>query len=437
MNSTDGPDFWDPENYPWQVGKDSLAAEWNHTDGYEDQWEVIAQYVADGGEVETAPYPSLRKYAAFVHRPVVEGFRQARIDAALLAEAGTYDPKLILEAFAERHREEDARDAEIQPGEFERPANWDTARVHTTMTRLFTDSVVFSVCGDRFEPTPQATRLVPMHGRLHLLGHADIDTGIDLDGEYKVDLVDAGWGGPGPGASVLRLVWGSEASIVGAIPSGWIKGFISCGGLGPAGASREARQVAGELPVATGLATLTTESGMSVWLPGSDRYGHFTVFLAVDKDRTPVGVILDTTDITQFSWYDYVLDEGFTTDWPPDAREFDPETDIEGINPNVALTPPPEKEVWSVEKMLADDSTTEEFTGEPYPGTELGQAYGEAQGLRHQRVETMWTLTNADGEHIVVIADTATEALDRIKNEAPDEIIINIKKRWARWVWDV
>lgn len=431
MDTEDAPSFWDPENYQWEVREDSPIAEWTHRDGYEDQWELIAQHMADGGEVGTAPFPSLRKYAAFIHRPTVEGIRQARIDAALLIGTGSYDPHLVLEEFAKRHREEEAREAEIDPGEFSRPADWDTTRIHTTVTRLFTDSVVFSVSGERFAPALQASSLVPFHGRLHLLGHADIDTGIDLDGEYKVDLVDSGRGGPGSVAGVLRLIWGSEAAVVGAIPCGRVTGWASCSGLGPAGASREIRQIAGELPVTEGMATLTTRSGQSVWFPGGSE-----VFLAVDKDRTPVGIILDTSDITGFYWYDDVLEEGFATEWPPDAREFNPEIDEEGSNPNVTLTPPPEKEELSVEELLADDSAIEEFTGEPIEMTELGVAHGEAAGYTRKRVETLWTLTLADGEHRAIIANTATEALEQFTEACPDDIVVNIKKHHSRWVWE-
>lgn len=343
----------------------------------------------------------------------------------------------MLEEFAKRHREEEARDAEIDPGEFKRPADWDSARIHTTVTRLFTDPAVFTVYGERFTPRQQASFLMPFHGRLHLVGHTDIDTGIDLDGEYKVDSVDSGRGGPGgavPG--VLRLLWGSEASMVGAIPCGWVRGRVTCAGFGPARASREIRQIEGKLPVTGGVARLTTESGTSVWFPSSEPDGYFDVFLAVDTDRTPVGIILDTSDITQFWWYDDVLEEGFLTEWPADAREFDPEIDEGGTNPNVTLTPPREKEELSVEQLLADDSETEEFTGEPEPITELGLAHGAGAGYTRKRVETSWILTTADGEQRISMGDTATEALDQWGGGSPDDVVVNIKKHYARWVWD-
>lgn len=89
VDAESSPDFWDPENYPWEVGEDSPIAESTHEEGYEGQWELIARHVADGGVVDTAPYPSLRKYAAFIHRPIVEGIRRARVDAALLIGSGS------------------------------------------------------------------------------------------------------------------------------------------------------------------------------------------------------------------------------------------------------------------------------------------------------------------------------------------------------------
>lgn len=429
---------WDAEDHPWEIGEQSPLAQWARTAGYDDQWELIAAHVANGDNIETAPRPSMRKYETRIHRPTLEGIRQARLDAADLIQEELFDPLSIMQEFANRRKDQEARDAEVEPGEFQRPVDWSTARIHTTVTRLFTDPLVHSVDGSRFHPFLCASTLVPFHGRLHLGGHADIDTGIELDGHYKVDLFDAGSEGPGSGDPVLRVMWGSEDVVVGAILCGWLEGWSVGGGFGPSGASREIRDIAGELPDPQQLAVLTTNSGTSAWCLASAADGFFDVFLVVDKDRNPVGAILDSSKITQFAWYDPVEDEPYSSDWPIDAREFDAETDTEGVNPNVTTTAPPaEEKVWSVEHLLADDSAVPTHSEEPLDFRSFKSSH-LAEPLDHDgmRIETQYLLTTARGEHIMSIADDELHAIEKTKSSYPDDHIVNIKVHSRRWVWD-
>lgn len=338
MGQGDDIDFYNPENHPWQVGQGSPADEQHRTDGYDDQWSLIAEHIAAGGSVETAPRPSLRKYLDPFLRPTLVGIQQARTDAAGLIDAGLYDVDSILADIANANAEEEARDAGIDAGHFTLPDLLESARLHTTITNLFTDRFVYDVVGEEFTPTVIASKCLTLRGRLHLCGQRDIDTGIDLDGDYQVDLVEAGSGLPGPGDPVMRLLWGPESSILGAIHCGRVTDFGKSGGFGPAGASRDFRQAFSEAPNRGEIALINTASGTSAWCMTGGYGGPFDVFLLVDRDRKPVGIVLDDSGITTYSWYEE-LDgepEAQTSPWPEDAREFNILTDKRGFNPNVS-----------------------------------------------------------------------------------------------------
>src|SRR5690606_17015736 len=179
--------------------------------------------------------------------------------------------------------------------------------------------------GEEFTPTIVSSKTLTLRGRLHLCGHQDIDTGIDLDGTYQVDLVEAGSGLPGSGDPVMRLLWGPEDSIVGAVECGRLTAWAKAGGFGPAGSSKQARQAFGEFPLPGELAAIETESGVSMWCFVGGYGSPFSVFLAVDRHRSPVGILLNNTNLSSFYWFEEEdgEPESKSSEWPPDAREFD------------------------------------------------------------------------------------------------------------------
>lgn len=332
----DSSDFWNPENHPWRVGQGSPLHEWTRDEGYEDQRALVAEHVAAGGEVETAAYPDMRRYANHVFRPALEGIRQARVDAKDLMRAGLYDAESILdEVRAERAKQEQAH-AQVDGGMFVVPDDLASSRLHTTVTRLFTDPVVYNVSGESYTPRFLTGHIVPLRGRLHLVAHRDIDTGIDLDGEYKVDLIDAGMGGPGVEDPVMRLLWGPESAVAGAVHCGVLRTWSRMGGLGPPGTSRQIRDRLAELGSPDELSVISVAAGTSVWCWGPVE-GWFDVLLVVDDDRKPLGIILDSSPVTHFSWYEEEDGEPEVkvSEWPSAAREFSVLTDDPGINPNV------------------------------------------------------------------------------------------------------
>lgn len=108
------------------------------------------------------------------------------------------------------------------------------------------------------------------------------------------------------------------------------------GGFGPAGTSRQVRDRFAQLGGPGQLSVITMAAGTSVWCWGPVE-GWFDVFLVVDDERKPLGIILDSSPVSHFSWYE--VEDGEpevrVAEWPSDAREFNVLTDRPGFNPNV------------------------------------------------------------------------------------------------------
>lgn len=330
---------WDPESYPWQIVEGFPLATWALEDGHQQQWRLLAGHQVSGEPLETAPYPDLRNVDTRKLRPFVEGVRQARLDAAELMQAGVFDGQEILREFAledaEREREQEEYEQKVGYGNFERPADWQAVRVHTTITRLFTDQAVHNVTGEAYEPELSHGMLATFSGPVKLLGLGEFDLGISLQGEHRVDLIDAAVNEPGSGVMCMRLLWGPESSVVGAIDCGSINAYGKWVGLGPDGAAREFRS--DDVPVgAPGrITTADTPAGTSYWFASGPSSGQYGIYLAVNAEREPVGVILDSSGVTGYYWY--TGEDTEYSDWPVDAREFDVSTDTELLNPNVPV----------------------------------------------------------------------------------------------------
>lgn len=322
-------DPYDPESYPAEA---KFSAQlWAFEDGFNEQWRLLAHHVADGGDVSTVPYPDLGHFDPRFPRSAVEGIQQARADASQMMAEGVYDAAGIVRTLEqealERRRLREA-EALVDGGEYDPPTDVGAVRLHTTVTRLFTDAVVHDVIGFPYEPVHVATKYLRLHGPVYLLGHGEIDLGLSLEGDYRIDVVNADSTAPGSGALTLRFVWGDPSTIVGAVSAGVVRGPNRWVGLGHAGASHLIHEegyriyhgnLSDRLPV-----IYDERFGSSAWFWSAS--GGYPVFLAVDADGQPVGLILDSSGITNYYYLDED-DEVVSDPWPDDAREFDPERD--------------------------------------------------------------------------------------------------------------
>ncbi|MGD8201345.1 hypothetical protein ACQE98_11850 [Ornithinimicrobium sp. W1679] len=322
-------DPYDPESYPAEA---KFSAQlWAFEDGFNEQWRLLAHHAAGGGDLDTAPYPELDHFDSRFPRSGVEGIQQARRDAAEMASAGVYDPEgtlATLDAEADQRRKLREAQALVDGGEFTPPADPGSVRLHTTVTRLFTEDLVHDAAGWANEPLHVVTKHLHLDGPVYLLGHGEIDLGMTLRGDYRIDVVNADSAGPGSGVLTLRFVWGDPSTIVGAVEAGVVRGPNRWVGIGHAGASHLIHEeghriyrsdVSDRLPIVE-----DERFGASAWFWSAS--GGYPIFLAVDADLRPVGLILDSSGITNY-YYCNEDDEAIYGPWPDDGREFDPERD--------------------------------------------------------------------------------------------------------------
>lgn len=339
MAEQHGTDPWDPDTYPWHVQPGFPVSERAFGEGHRRQLRLLAEHRVLGGSIDTGPRPELKNVDTRVLRPFLEGVRQARWDAATMGDAGTFDGEQFLRDLAEEdeelEREQEERDLSIGPGHFAQPADWSVARLHTTVTRLFTDRVVHDVTGEGFEPRLEHGMLGSFSGPVMLLGRGELDLGVTLDGDYRIDLINAATNEGGSGVETLRLLWGAESSIVGAVYCGELNGYGKWVGVGPAGAAREFRSDDVPAGPAGRITIADTPSGNSYWFASGPSTGGYSIYLAVDSEHEPVGMILDSSGVAVYYWFG--RDDVQYTEWPHDAREFDVRTDTLGFNPNIPL----------------------------------------------------------------------------------------------------
>ncbi len=321
-------DPYDPESYPPEAK--FLAQMWNYQDGFSEQWRLLAEHISSGGSPASAPYPELSHFSQRFPRSAVEGIQQARSDVQEMIASEIYDAAGIVETLRaedEERRQMIAAQALVDGGEFEPPIDIAAARLHTTITRAFTDPIVHDVMGAAYEPVHWLEKQLPLDGPVRLLGYGEIDLGMSLRGEYQLDVVNVDSTGPGSGVPALRLVWGDPSTIVGAVKAGVVRGPNRWVGVGHEGASslihEEGHRIFGDhhdrLPLIH-----DQRFGWSAWFWSA--HGGYGIYLAVDAAREPVGLILDSSSIAGYYAYD---DEGneIYGPWPENAREFDPRTD--------------------------------------------------------------------------------------------------------------
>lgn len=126
---------------------------------------------------------------------------------------------------------------------------------------------------------------------------------------------------------------GVETSIVGAIHCGRLEGYGRWVGFGPPGAVKGFRSDEVTLGVPGRVTTSDTASGTSYWFASGPSMRSYGIYVAVDRDRTPVGIILDSSGVSSYHWYG--RDDVEYAGWPSDAREFDIDRDLPGLNPDV------------------------------------------------------------------------------------------------------
>lgn len=301
-------DPYDPRGYPWKVHPDSVLGEASIRWGFEAQWRVQAGHLAGGGPVNTLPWLDLSAFETRYLRGVLEGAQQARDECRTRVQVGLYDAAAVLEEISrvdeERKAEEAAADAAIPVGEFTLPDDLRQAELYTRVPRLFTDTHVEDPQGFPFHPKVVGGELVTLRGRLHVVGHGELDLGIDLDGEYLVDLVDADVRAPGTGIPVMRLVWRPSAAPVGAVRVGKVTGWRhSWVGFGPQGASSIPRTRFDDLPYPQQLSVIETDHGTSVWCYSGSSISWFDLFLLVDADYQALGMVLDGSGVEEI-WED-------------------------------------------------------------------------------------------------------------------------------------
>lgn len=336
MTERNDVDPWDPENYPPWPGS-PFTMDQPFEDGHRRQWRLLAEHHAAGGLIDDAPRPDLKTVDLGKLRPFVGGVRQARADAAAMERAGIFDSREILAEFIredhDREAEEDLQDQFFGFGHFERPPDWGNARLHTTVTRLFTDDVVHDVVGEEYRPELRHGLLASFSGPVMLLGRGELDPEITLEGDFRLDLIDGAINEAGSGLMCLRLLWGVETSVVGAIHCGRLEGLGKWVGFGPPGAAREFRSDDVPLGVPGRVTTADTAAGTSYWFASGPSAGSYGIYVAVDSHRSPVGIILDSSGVSSYYWYG--REDTEFGDWPADAREFDIDRDLPGLNPNV------------------------------------------------------------------------------------------------------
>lgn len=200
MSQEQSHDPYDPESYPPEEKYEIQHQAFE--DGFTSQWMLLAQHVARGGDSRTAPYPDLDLFNPRYPRSAVEGIQQARQDAADMIDAGAYDAAGILETLAaeegERRQLRDAR-ALVDQGHFRFPVDFARSRLHTTVTRFFTDDLVHDAAGMPYEPMHVTAKQLPLDGPVFLLGYGELNLDLSLKGTYRIDVVDAASNEPGSG----------------------------------------------------------------------------------------------------------------------------------------------------------------------------------------------------------------------------------------------
>lgn len=334
-------DPYDPESYPQE--KRFIAQMKTYEDGFTDQWRLLAQHAVGGGDLCTAPYPELERFDPRFPRSAVEGIQQARRDAAEMQETAIYDAKGILETL--RGEEEDKRRlvearALVDGGDYAVPPDMTTARLHTTVTRLFSRNVVHDVTGFPYEPLHVQTKYLHLDGPGVILGLRELDLGMTLKGDYRVDVVDADSTCGGSGVLTLRMVWGDPSTIVGAVEAGRLGGVRRRVGIGSPGASRLMREEPHRIIYADDRLVLVEDEqcGWSAWFWSAEGRNGYSIFLAVDADLAPVGIILDSSGVADYYYFDDDH-EACPSPWPENAQEFDPARDKPGNPPGFAPLP--------------------------------------------------------------------------------------------------
>lgn len=326
-------DPYDPESYPVKGGFPSHWQLWQ--DGFAFQWLMLAEHVVDGGDLEAAPYPALDRFDPRFPRSVVEGIQQARFDAADMQRAGVYDAHGILQTLRaeeeERRVMESAR-ALVEGGEYTPPTNPSSVRLHTAVTRLFSDDVVHDVVGMEYKTEHRDTHLLNLEGPLTLYGLREMDLGVRHEGTLRIDVVNGDAGGAGTGVPALRLLWGDPSTIVGAIEAGRIAGPNRWVGIGRPGGSEIFRQESHRVTNLRGALRVVDDErhGETAWLWNA--HGGYAIFQVVNAEFEPVGIILDTTGISDFYYFDKEEDAVYIP-WPEGAREFHPNRDEPGCPP--------------------------------------------------------------------------------------------------------
>ncbi|AXH95514.1 hypothetical protein [Ornithinimicrobium avium] len=323
------PDPYDPESYPPEEMFPAQTSAFE--DGFTEQWRLLAQHLASGGDFSTAPRPDLDRFSAQFPRSAVEGIQQARHDAAEMISAGVYDADGIvrtLHSEDEEHRKLREARALVDGGEFSPPADPAAVRLHTTITRLFTQDVVHDAAGLPYKPIHIVSKHLRLDGPVFLLGHGEVDLGMSLKGDFCLDVVDADPDSPGSGVLTLRFLWGDPSTIVGAVEAGEIRGPNRWVGIGHAGASHlileEGHRIY-HVDTSDSLPLVHDERfGSSAWFWSAS--GGYPIFLAIDANGQPVGLILDSSGITNYYYFDDE-DEAVFEPWPEGAREFDPQRD--------------------------------------------------------------------------------------------------------------
>lgn len=335
-------DPYDPGSYPEPpTDEEPAQRHLSEEEGYLRQARLLAEHVQGGGAPVAAPYPELQGLPPRYLKDLVSGMRRARAEAEELVADGTYDPTAVLGYLADIDQQQAANRDRLRSLDrgYQPPADPSAARLHTTVTRLFTDEIVHDVCGVPFRPSRLTSRPVRLEGRVNILGAREHDLGRELQGEYQVDVVDADAHGPASGALAVRLLWDDRAQIAGAVEAGRVIGGGGWLGIGEAGASQQYWQDCYRMKVSEPEAGLHVFQdgafGNSVWFWSAEGQGGYRVFLVVDEQRRPVGVILDTSGIANFYWDDG--DELNFGPWPSGQREFDPTRDRPGCPPDFVL----------------------------------------------------------------------------------------------------
>lgn len=286
---------WDAD---WEPAPDSPMAEWIRLDWYEAQEEWLAQHLASGGSVDDIELLHLDVEHPGMLRSAREGALRAIRDVREGLARGTYDAEAALARCRARAVERAATEivnaAAISPGQYVPPTVLTLEDVNPSVAQLFVPEPFIFPRDGLAEPEILDEVEVSLRGRLVARGHGVVDLDITVDGPCRVTLADFDHN---ERCYAMRLMW-RHAEVLGGVRAGWLTRYENIGwALTTAEAAEVEPPPYRDWPTERELFVVDTDAGPVVWFQRGSDPAEPDIYLLVDTDLRPCGVVLDTTAV--------------------------------------------------------------------------------------------------------------------------------------------